>query len=53
MYALSNIKHISWFHSAQHADVHVNKVMIGNKCDMEGQRVGYFSLYFLCGGVLM
>ena len=24
----------------QHADVHVNKILIGNKCDMDDQRVG-------------
>jgi Ras-related protein Rab-8A len=22
----------------QHADVHVNKILIGNKCDMDGER---------------
>jgi Ras-related protein Rab-8A len=26
----------------QHADVHVNKILIGNKCDMDDQRVVSF-----------
>jgi hypothetical protein len=33
----------------QHADVNVNKILIGNKCDMQDQRVSAFKSVYLIG----